>query len=694
MNLRRQLLLVSLLTLVLPWAGCQFIRETESALREGQQQMLSGTALAIADSLAQFPDEFPLHATLSQGDTLYGHPLTSAPTIDGYFDDWPIPVDSLRTMRGIAGPIRFAIGITGQHAFIYVDARDDDLVYAGPGANVVARDIYSDRVVIVAANDDEITSVFDFVAEAPGSIIAINRTNDQRFAEPRILARWQDTTTGYRLEARVPRHLLDSRLGLVVVNTSSVNNPGIRSSSFGGRLPGRLATISPLLQSVVAGYVQPGTRLIVTDRVGWRLAEAGDTAISGPDRHSADAPSRWMQLAYNMLLEPGNEVLLAAPHPSGREQQNYVAQAMNGTQATSWFRSPDDGRAVVAVAQPIWSGTVQTGVVILQQGTDAILSLTNQALARLMNFTLMATLAAAAVLLGYSSWLSLRIRRLSAAAESALDGDKVQTDLPSTHATDEIGDLSRSFASVLRQLGTYNEYLRSLAARLSHEMRTPLTIVTSSLENLEHEPLTVDASSYTARAKDGTARLQKILNAMSEASKVEELMEHAEGEPFNLHDALTSTVAAYGDAYPDRNFSFESQAVDLKIEAAPELIIQMLDKLAENAVDFSSPGDPIRVHLASDSGDAVITVTNPGPPLPDTMRSQLFDSLVSVREKNRDKHLGLGLFIARLIAEGHQGSISADNIDGGVAFEVRLPIASVANKGEQHVKRGISRADR
>jgi hypothetical protein len=77
MNLRRQLLLVSLLTLVLPWAGCQFIRETESALREGQQHMLSGTAVAIADSLAQFPDEFSIAAPTSQfGETTTGpfHP--------------------------------------------------------------------------------------------------------------------------------------------------------------------------------------------------------------------------------------------------------------------------------------------------------------------------------------------------------------------------------------------------------------------------------------------------------------------------------------------------------------------------------------------------------------------------------------------------------------------------------------------
>ena len=87
MNLRRQLLLVSLLTLVLPWAGCQFVRETESALREGHQQMLSGTALAIADSLSQFPDDLRHggDGDFSE-DQIYAHLLTNAPLIDGYFD--------------------------------------------------------------------------------------------------------------------------------------------------------------------------------------------------------------------------------------------------------------------------------------------------------------------------------------------------------------------------------------------------------------------------------------------------------------------------------------------------------------------------------------------------------------------------------------------------------------------------------
>ena len=128
-----------------------------------------------------------------------------------------------------------------------------------------------------------------------------------------------------------------------------------------------------------------------------------------------------MRLAYGALLESGVEMALAEPDATGREQQDYVRSALRNESATAWFRSPQTGRAVVTVAQPVWSGTVQTGALVLQQGTEAILSLTNKSLGRLINFTLIATLAVALILLGYASWLSLRIRRLSTAAERALD---------------------------------------------------------------------------------------------------------------------------------------------------------------------------------------------------------------------------------------------------------------------------------
>jgi len=676
MNLRKQLLLVSLLTLILPWAGCQVLRDTESALRQGQQQFLSGTAQAIADSLSQFPDELlagkdDLRFGQNQ---LYGHPLATAPLIDGYLDDWTAPEGSAMPLRGTDGTINYVVGINRPHVYLHVDVRDASVIF-DRGQDAIFPRSYSDHVALISVGDTGERTVFRFRAEAPGVIIATRESGGEVFDDTRIAAYWQDTPGGYRLEARIPRSLLGNRLGFVITNTDSATTAGVRSATFDGDLPGRFVTVSPVLQSVAAGYVQPGWRLIVTDMHGWRLGQAG--SITGaPDGFEELPPSTgWLRLAYNLLLEPGADAALAEPDASGREQQSYVSEALNGHAATRWFRNPGTGRAVVSVAHPIFSGSVQTGAIILQQGTDAILSLTNQAMIRLITLTLIVTIGVALVLLGYASWLSARIRHLSNAAERALDEKHVRTSLPSALAGDEIGDLSRSFSSVLQQLGNYNDYLQTLASKLSHELRTPLTIVKSSLENLEHESLSKESAVYTARAKEGVERLRKILSAMSEASRTEELIENVEPEKFDLDKVLESTLAAYADAWPERRFSYLNRSTDANVFGSPELVIQMLDKLADNAVDFSTVGDEIQVALDSNPEYAEISIFNPGPSLPDNMRTQLFHSMVSVRGGDGKRHLGLGLYVARLIAEGHNGSISADNTDGGVTFTVSLPLA-------------------
>ena len=229
---------------------------------------------------------------------------------------------------------------------------------------------------------------------------------------------------------------------------------------------------------------------------------------------------------------------------------------------------------------------------------------------------------------------------------------------------------------MLGRLGEYNEYLRSLASKLSHELRTPLAIVTSSLDNLEQEPLGDAAAGYTKRARDGADRLRRILGAMSEASRVEELMQHSDVDTFDLYEVVGSAVAAYRDVYPDRHFDYAVTAPAGKLQGSPELIIQMLDKLVDNAVGFSAANDTIRLSLSGDARTFRLDVDNPGPPLPARMKGQLFDSMVSVRRDGDTEHLGLGLYIARLIAEGHNGRIEAMDIDGGVRFSVFLPVAT------------------
>ena len=221
MNLRRQLLLVSLLALMLPWAGCEFIRETEIALREGQQQMLGVTARAIASSVSQYREEFPVRDPMFPiDDQLYVHELVTRPEVDGYFDDWNLADLSLRSMRGVDGPTRFALGTFGQGIYVYIEVEDSNVAYG------------EDGVVLMSSSPPYLQETFAFKAEAPGRILSRKNTERGFEPEPTIEAWWQDVPGGYRVEARIPAGQLGTNLGIIV------SNAGVDSASYVGRYPG------------------------------------------------------------------------------------------------------------------------------------------------------------------------------------------------------------------------------------------------------------------------------------------------------------------------------------------------------------------------------------------------------------------------------------------------------------------------
>ena len=95
MSIRVQLLLVSLTTLILPWAGCQYARELETALRTSQEQALLASAGTIANALSAEPqrlfrDPDDVGAFDAARGDVYAHPLLAQPLLDGYRDDWGV----------------------------------------------------------------------------------------------------------------------------------------------------------------------------------------------------------------------------------------------------------------------------------------------------------------------------------------------------------------------------------------------------------------------------------------------------------------------------------------------------------------------------------------------------------------------------------------------------------------------------
>ena len=251
--------------------------------------------------------------------------------------------------------------------------------------------------------------------------------------------------------------------------------------------------------------------------------------------------------------------------------------------------------------------------------------------------------------------------------------------IASSTAGDEIGDVSRSVSTILRRLGEYNSYLENMGGRLAHEIRTPIAVVRSSLDNLRLQPLPEEAKVYMERAQEGLLRLSRILTSMTEATRLEHLLQHSERESFDFTAVVAGCVNGYRLAYPGARFELLAPAGALPTEGAPDLIAQMLDKLVANAVDFALPDTPVRVELETEQNAARLRVINDGPLLPDAMQGRLFESMVSIRPPGpgREPHLGIGLYIVRLIAEFHGGTVTAENrSDGrGVVLGVKLPLA-------------------
>jgi len=428
------------------------------------------------------------------------------------------------------------------------------------------------------------------------------------------------------------------------------------------------------VDAILLGLQRASARIWVVDAQYQVIAAAG--SLRRATEVASEAP--WWQPLIDWLIPRPTEDFVEGQPEDVLATGSDVAAALQGTPATR-TRHTRDGRAVViSAAHPIWTGDQVAGAVVTEETTNSVMSVKSAALERLLLLTLAAFAGAAALLMAFATRLSVRIRRLRDEAESAIDARGRITRLTAgSNAADEIGDLSRSFSAVLERLAEHHSYLEAMAGRLSHELRTPIAVVRSSLENLKLSR--ENHGLYIERAEEGLARLSRIIERMTEASRLEQSLSAVERSRYDLAAVVRGCVEGYRVAYPQAQFALELPERRVEVEGAPDLAAQLLDKLVENAVDFSRGGAPVRVALEENGVSAALTVSNKGPLLPDKMRTRLFESMISVRDAptGATPHLGLGLYVARLIAQFHGGTIGASNLTSGdgVTLGVRIPLA-------------------
>ncbi|WOT06540.1 proteobacterial dedicated sortase system histidine kinase [Shewanella youngdeokensis] len=717
-GLRAKVGVLSLFLLCLPWLGYEYVWEMEKYLRLGQEKTLEGTTQALATALHERPKLFDSQASfltqVEKGRDLYAYPLAGPIQLDGKLNDWqPYRHRSLYYANDYQVYKReqdtpLNVGFThmvGKYAgylYGFFEVTDPSVIYRGKNSLSIDR---NDHIAIATLAPDGQFRRYIVATTQDGWISAFELPEDPALTTPvtpevKIQGQWHKTANGYNVELRIPLHMVGSKLGFAIydVNQGSVRQLDAIVGTSAIDDVAKLGTVlvpSPEIENIIKGMAHNSSRIWVVDKHGRVLAKSGDIrsdnsvwSRSTIEKEGTNPWDKFKQqylypLYYKILTIPSKD-FIDSLQDSTVLQGSHINLALSGKQGSTWRLTPDSKAVVLAAASPIWIDDKVMGVVIAEETTHGIRTLRNKALEKLFNVILTIMSMGTLALFFFASNISSRIRKLRDEAEQAIDTQgRIKKAIKGSKVRDEIGDLSRSFASIVSRLGQYTHYLENMSSRLSHELRTPVAVVRSSLEHLGLQTLTSDSRKYVDRAQEGVNRLNMILNNMSEATRLEESLTHAEKSLFPLEKVISGCMQGYQMTYPEQLFKIDIDSQPMWVDGVPEYIAQLMDKLIANALEFSHPGSAIEVSLNCRAKTAYLSIANTGAALPENMSQQIFESMVSVRSQQvQDKpHLGLGLYIARLICLFHQGKIRARNRTGnhgdesGVEMLIELPIS-------------------
>jgi two-component system, OmpR family, sensor histidine kinase ChvG len=654
MKLRGQLLLITLLVVLIPLAGWQFVKGLEQSLRQAHEQTLIDSATAIARSLAADHAE----RWEAPSDGLYVHPLEGGIRLDGHDAEWERWMDQAMVLPATSDSqeahLLLAAHEVGRlHLLLRVD--DVSLVFSDPDRGP------GDRVEISVGHQGRDHHI-NLAPMAPGWLEARDDSGAAR-----VQGNWQPRSGGWTLELQVADPARPDSLEVRVIDVDDpVERQVVGQADTGGKLP--LIRRSTNIGAHLTRLLPDNTRAWATTTDGWVLAH-GDARRPGISR-GGPTPVLFERLLGDRLP------------PRQPVDEHSARLQINGSPSRAraeWVSIAGGAGVAVVASAPVEIAGRVVGQVVLERSADEFLVLANQAVLRLFGTSLVGLLLIAGLLIGFAAVLSERIRRLRDRTESAVLPDgRVVEPIAAPGAADEIGDLGRSMAELIERQYQHQHYLRTLADKLAHELRTPLATIRSSLDNLAQVDSDDERQRYRQRAEQGCQRLSGILQSMSQAARVEEALDRETRVLVDLGRLLEDYVAGCRITFPDHAFEFEFDSTStVSVHGVPDLLAQMLDKLIENAVDFSPAKSRIDLRLLRKRQQAIIQIDNHGPGIPEAIAETLFDSMVSHRAGDKQGvHLGLGLYVARLIVRHHGGSIRAVRLDHGTRMEIHLPLVN------------------
>jgi two-component system OmpR family sensor kinase len=293
----------------------------------------------------------------------------------------------------------------------------------------------------------------------------------------------------------------------------------------------------------------------------------------------------------------------------------------------------------------------------------------------------------ALLLAGVSGWFLARksLAPVVMMAESArrISAENLNERLPVPNPRDELGQLAGTFNELLARLDAAFVQQRQFMADASHELRTPLSVLRTAAAVTLEQPQRPEAEYREALAlmHEQARRLTRIVEEMFTLARADAGRRPIAAQDFYLDELVAETARAASVLAERKQIALHLAPLhETPFRGDEDLLRQLLLNLLDNAIKFTPQGGAISLTLESNGGGYHLTVADTGGGIPAEAQARIFERFFRVdkarsrADQEQGGGAGLGLSIARWIAEAHGGALRLARSDQhGSTFVVNLP---------------------
>ncbi|MBA3647248.1 MAG: HAMP domain-containing histidine kinase [Chitinophagales bacterium] len=366
-----------------------------------------------------------------------------------------------------------------------------------------------------------------------------------------------------------------------------------------------------------------------------------------------------------------------------------------GTEYTTGDDPRHPGQKKVFSAAPVLRDHIITGyiyAVLTSEEYDAVLKLLSRNYLikigiKSIVLTLLATLIIGLILIRI---ITKNYRNVFEVMQRFKEGDlSARVNVRSKGDVKQLADIYNQMADILTEninkVNAIEMLRRELIANISHDLKTPVSVIQGYAETLQMKQLTLtdsDRNRYINTILQNSRKLEKLVNELFELSKLEANQVEPKKEPFSISELANDMNNKYQLIAKEKNITLETYlSKDLPpVYADVSLIERVMQNLIDNAIKFTPEGGHVKIKTLRYDHHVEIIITDSGIGIPENEKEKIFtrnyrttDNFIDLKDS-----AGLGLTIAKKILELHHSSLQLTSTEkSGSSFSFSLPVYKI-----------------